>query len=44
MHRVLVEERGTFVELDSQTVETESLRELASALAPARDEPPPLLA
>lgn len=44
MHRVLVEERGTFVELDSQTVETESLRELALALEPARDEPPPLLA
>jgi hypothetical protein len=43
-HRVLLEERGTFVELDSQTVETEALVELALALEPAPTEPPPLLA
>ncbi len=43
-HRVLLEERGTFVELDSQTVETEALVELALALEPAPTEPPPLVA
>jgi hypothetical protein len=43
-HRVLLEERGTFVELDSQTVETEGLVELALALEPAPTEPPPLVA
>jgi outer membrane lipoprotein-sorting protein len=42
-HRVLLEERGTFVELDSQTVETEALLELALALEPAPTERPPLL-
>jgi hypothetical protein len=41
---VLLEERGTFVELDSQTVETEALVELALALEPAPTEPPPLVA
>jgi hypothetical protein len=43
-HRVLLEERGTFVELDSQTVETEELVELALALDAAPTEPPPLVA
>ncbi len=43
-HRVLMEEQGTFVELDSQTVETDTLVELALALEPAATEPPPLLA
>jgi hypothetical protein len=43
-HRVLLEERGTFVELDSQTVETEVLVELALGLEPAPTEPPPLVA
>ena len=44
LHRVLLEERGTFVELDSQTVETEALVQLALALEPAPTEPPPLVA
>jgi len=42
-HRVLVEQDGTHVELDSGTVETEALVELALALVPAPTEPPPLL-
>jgi hypothetical protein len=42
--RVLVEQDGTFVELDSGTVEIEALVELALALVPAPTEPPPLLA
>jgi hypothetical protein len=42
-HRVLVEQDGTHVELDSQTVETEQLLELALSLVPAPTEQPPLL-
>ena len=43
-HRVLVEWDGTHVELDSGTVETEALVELALSLVPAETEPPPLVA
>ena len=42
-HRVLVEQDGTHVELDSGTVETETLVELALTLVPAPTEPPPLV-
>ena len=43
-HRVLVEQDGTHVELDSGTVETEALVELALSLVRAPTEPPPLVA
>ena len=43
-HRVLVEQDGTFVELDSQTVDTDRLAELALSLARVGTEPPPLVA
>jgi predicted RecA/RadA family phage recombinase len=43
-HRVLVEQDGTHVELDSGTVETDALAELALTLVPAPTEPPPLVA
>jgi len=43
-HRVLVEQDGTHVELDSGTVETEELVQLALALVEAPTEPPPLVA
>jgi len=43
-HRVLVEQEGTHVELDSGTVETEALVELALSLVRAPTEPPPLVA
>ncbi len=43
-HRVLVEQDGTHVELDSGTVETDALAELALTLVPAPSEPPPLVA
>ena len=43
-HRVLVEQGGTHVELDSGTVETEELVELALTLVPAPTEPPPHVA
>jgi outer membrane lipoprotein-sorting protein len=41
--RVLVEQEGTHVELDSGTVETDALVELALSLVPARTDPPPLV-
>ena len=43
-HRVLVEQDGTFVELDSQTVDTDRLTELALSLVRVGTEPPPLVA
>ena len=42
-HCVLVEQDGTNVELDSGTVETDALVELALALVPAPTEQPPLV-
>jgi hypothetical protein len=42
--RVLVEQEGTHVELDSGTVEIEALTELALTLVRAPTEPPPLVA
>lgn len=42
-HRVLLEVDGTHVEVDSQTVGTEELVELALALVPAPTEQPPLV-
>jgi hypothetical protein len=42
-HRVLVEQDGTFVELDSGTVQIEALVELALSLVVAPTEPPPLV-
>jgi outer membrane lipoprotein-sorting protein len=41
--RVLVERDATFVELDSQNVDTDRLVELALSLVPAPNEPPPLV-
>jgi hypothetical protein len=43
MHRVLVERNGTFVEVDSQNVETDRLVELALSLVPASTDSPPLI-
>jgi hypothetical protein len=43
LRRVLLEERGTFVEVDSQTIDAEALVELVLSLAPAPLEPPRLL-